>query len=295
MKLKCTRFLSLTLALSVVLTTQQAFAGEKYSYRHDAVELEGYVALPRDLKKGEKRPLILIVHQWKGISEHEMKQADRLAEVGYIAFAVDMYGKGIRPTANSEAREVSSIYKNDPARARARLHAALSAGKELTGVDSERIAVIGYCFGGGMALELARSGAPVALAVSFHGTLSTKQPAVAGMTKGTVLVHHGAADPFVPQQEVASLQQELTSAHVDWTVIQYASAVHSFTHQDAGSDSSKGVAYNPTADRRSWSTTLMYLREAFDKLGLMQAIKRNLHRLPQRPPYTDSTFGFGPQ
>lgn len=262
--MKNTKFLSFMLALSVVLTTP-AFAGERYSYRHEAVELEGYVALPADLKEGEKRPLVLIVHQWTGVSEHEIKQADRLAEVGYIAFAVDMYGKGIRPTKNSEAREVSSLYKNNSERARARLDAALKAGKKITGVDSEKIAVIGYCFGGGMALELARSGAPVDLAVSFHGTLSTKQPALPGSMKGTVLVHHGAADPFVSQQEVASLQEELTKAHIDWVVIQYASAVHSFTHQDAGSDSSKGVAYNPAADRRSWSTTLMYLREAFDK------------------------------
>ena len=146
--------------------------------------------------------------------------------------------------------------------ARKRLNAALTYVRTLTGVDDSRIAIIGYCFGGTMALELARSGADILSAVSFHGGLATKSaPSTPGSIKASILVHHGAADPFVPQEEVHLFMEEMNTANADWALTQYADAVHSFTEREAGNDPSKGAAYNQKADIRSWASTLDFLAE----------------------------------
>ncbi|PKA03489.1 dienelactone hydrolase family protein, partial [Leptospira ellisii] len=146
-----------------------------------------------------------------------------------------------------------------------RIAAALETLKSQPEVESGRIAVIGYCFGGTVALELARSGAPILGAVSFHGGLDTPNREDAKNIKGKILALHGADDPFVKQEEVESFQEEMRKAGIDWQFISYGGAVHSFTIKEAGNDNSKGAAYNPKADRRSWIELISFLREIFPK------------------------------
>jgi dienelactone hydrolase len=244
-----------------VMGSSYAFAGEDIHYTHGETALKGYLAYPNtDLYPG-KRPIILIVHQWKGLGEYEMQRADMLADLGYIAFAIDVYGHNIRPNTNELAAAESSKYKNNPNLARTRLLSALETAKNLENVDTQKIAILGYCFGGTMALELARAGADINAAISFHGGLSAKDLAKKGAVKAAVQIHHGAADPYVSKEEVTAFKQEMKDAHADWHFISYADAVHSFTEKAAGDDPSKGVAYNKEADERSWSYTLSLLEQ----------------------------------
>lgn len=247
----------LTLAALTVFANP-AIAGETLTYADDDTTLEGYLARADD----DNAPLVLIVHQWKGLGAYEKQRADMLAAAGYNAFAIDMYGKGIRPASTEEAAAESATYKNDPALARKRLNAALDYARTLTGVDDSRIAIIGYCFGGTMALELARSGADINAAISFHGGLATKAaPSAPGSIKAAIEIHHGADDPYVPAAEVTAFITEMNTAKADWVMAQYAGAVHSFTEKAAGDDPSKGAAYNEKADTRSWSAALDFLGE----------------------------------
>lgn len=210
-----------------------------------------------------KRPAVLVVHQWMGLGDYEKKRAEMLARLGYNVFAVDIYGKGIRPHTPKEAGGEAAKYKNDRALLRARAQAGLDvlARHELT--DPKRIAAIGYCFGGTTVLELARSGAEIAGVVSFHGGLNTPNPSDAKKIRAKVLVLHGADDPNVPSQEVAAFEEEMRQAGVDWQLIAYGGAVHSFTDWNAGNDNAKGAAYNERADRRSWEAMKQFLAESF--------------------------------
>lgn len=228
----------------------------------DAV-LEGYLAY--DAAVAGERPGVLIAHQWKGLGDNEKSHAEMLARMGYVAFAVDIYGKGIRPETQPEAAALASKYKGDRELLRRRVAAGLEAIKRQDRVDPSRIAAIGYCFGGTAALELARSGAPVLGVVSFHGGLSSPKPEDAARIKGRVLALHGAEDPFVPPAEVAAFQEEMGNAKVDWQLISYGGAVHSFTDKNAGRDKAKGAAYDERADRRSWRHMRGFLAELFVK------------------------------
>jgi dienelactone hydrolase len=241
----------------------QDLKGETLTYDADGVMMEGYFS--RADSDDDTVPLVLIVHQWKGISDYEKRRADMIAAEGYHAFVVDMYGKGIRPQTMEEAAAESDKYKSDPTLALTRLNAALAYAKTLNGVDDTKIAIMGYCFGGTMALQLARSGADLKGAISFHGALSTPAPATApGIVKASLQIHHGADDPWVPKDEVDAFIAEMNAVKADWMFISYAGAVHSFTEKEAGDDPSKGAAYNAKADRRSWDATLEFLDEVLD-------------------------------
>jgi dienelactone hydrolase len=230
-------------------------------YKQAETVLEGL--LVHDNAVQGKRPAVLIVHQWKGLGDYEKKRAEMLAQLGYNVFAVDIYGKGIRPQTPQEAAAEAGKYKNDRALLRARVHAGLDVlmNHELT--DPKRVAAIGYCFGGTTVLELARSGAEIAGVVSFHGGLSTPNPSDAKNIKAKVLALHGADDPNVPPTEVAAFQEEMRQSAVDWQLVAYGGAVHAFTDWDAGSDNSKGAAYNEKADRRSWEAMKQFFAELF--------------------------------
>lgn len=258
------KYISSLIMIFLLLGASQAHAGETVTYQDGDVTLEGYVAYPDSENFSGNRPGILIVHQWKGLGEYEKQRADMLADLGYVAFAIDMYGQGVRPSSTEEASAESSKYKNDPALARQRLHAALDKALTLSNIDKENIAILGYCFGGTMALELARSGANVNAAVSFHGGLTTKKKAENDAITATIQIHHGAADPYVSAEEVSGFKEEMENANADWHFISYADAVHAFTEKEAGNDPSKGVAYDEKADKRSWAYTLALFEQVFE-------------------------------
>jgi len=230
-------------------------------YRDGDVVLEGYLAWD-DAFKGP-RPGVLIVHQWMGVSANERLRAGQLAALGYVAFAADVYGKGVRPASTEEAGALAGRYKGDRALLRSRVAAGLAELKRQPLVDGRRTAAIGYCFGGTAVLELARSGAEVAGVVSFHGGLDSPNPAEGKNIRTKLLVLHGADDPFVPAADIAAFQQELRQAGVDWQMIYYSGAVHAFTQKEAGSDDSRGAAYNERADRRSWQAMRDFFAEIF--------------------------------
>lgn len=248
-------------SLFLFLLATPAMAGEVVAYTHDGTTLEGYVATP---KAGEgPYPTVLVAHQWKGLGEYEKQRADMLADLGYVAFAVDVYGQGVRPETVELAAKESTIYKDDPVLARGRMNAALEYARSLPQVDKDKIAAMGYCFGGTMVLELARSGADIDGVVSFHGGLATKAAAGKGDIKSSVFVHHGAVDPYVKDDEVATFKEEMKTSNADWQFISYADAVHAFTEKASGDDASTGVAYNEKADKRSWAYTLEFFKELF--------------------------------
>jgi dienelactone hydrolase len=230
-------------------------------YKEGQTTLEGLWVYD-DAKQG-KRPGVLVVHQWKGLGDYEKKRAEMLARLGYNVFAVDIYGKGIRHNNPKDASAEAAKYKDDRKLLRARVTAGLEVLKKQELTDSKRVAAIGYCFGGTTALELARSGADIAGVVSFHGGLNTPNPGDAKQIKAKVLALHGADDPHVPPAEVAAFEKEMRDAKVDWTLVAYGGAVHSFTDWGAGNDNSKGSAYNEKADKRSWDAMKQFFAEIF--------------------------------
>ncbi|UFS69845.1 dienelactone hydrolase family protein [Geomonas sp. RF6] len=249
------------LFLLVAQTVEAKLVTKTVTYRQGGAVLEGYVAYD-DSVKG-KRPGILVFHEWTGIGPYVKKRVDQLAVMGYVAFAADVYGQGIRPATPEAAAKEAGKYKADRKLLRDRGRAALDELRKMPEVDPTRLAAIGYCFGGTAALELARSGAPLAGVVSFHGGLDTPVPADALNIRGKILVLHGADDPIVPHDQVVAFQQEMRLARVDWQMISYGGAVHSFTNPDSGNDPAKGVAYNQSADRRSWEHMKLFFSEIF--------------------------------
>lgn len=221
----------------------------QHEYTHGSAQLDGYFALPGDLKAGEKRPGILVVHAWMGIDEHVHEITDKLAKAGFVAFACDIYGKGIRPTNPQEASAQATIYRSDRALQRARANAGLEQLKQHASVDASKVVAIGYCFGGGTVLELARSGADLQAVVSFHGNLDTPQPENTRNLKASVFVMHGADDPHVPGEHVQAFQEEMRGAGADWALAAFGNAVHSFTDRAATRETAR---YEARADRRSW-------------------------------------------
>jgi dienelactone hydrolase len=231
-------------------------------YQSGGVLCEGVHVV--DSAKSGKLPSVLIVHQWTGLSENEKMRARMLAQAGYNVFAVDIYGKGIRPQPPAAGEEAGK-YKADRKLFRERLNAGLEVLRRDVHTDTDRIAAIGYCFGGTGVIELARSGASVKGIVSFHGGLDSPTPADGLNIKAKVLALHGADDPFVKAVDLKAFEDEMKAAKVDYQLIQYPGAVHSFTQKSAGNDNSKGAAYNAAADTASWEELTRFLRGLFGK------------------------------
>lgn len=234
---------------------------EVVEYKQGDVVLQGYLSY--DPAISGKRPGILVIHDWMGVSDDTKMRAEMLAGLGYVALTADIYGKGVRPKNAQEAQAEAGKFYADRGLLRARAKAGLDFLASRPEADPARLAVMGYCFGGGASLELARSGAPVKGVVTFHGALATPTPEDAKNIKGKVLVLHGADDPFVKQSDVTAFMDEMRKGGVDWELVQYSGAVHSFTIKGAGNDNSKGAAYNPEADRRSWQAMKDFFREIF--------------------------------
>ncbi|MEI6438444.1 MAG: dienelactone hydrolase family protein [Candidatus Omnitrophota bacterium] len=244
------------LSLMLASPSMAALQTRSLEYKQGDTVLEGYLSY--DDRFTGKRPGILVAHEWMGLNDYAKLRANMLARLGYVAFAVDIYGKGVRPKTTEEAGALASKYKGDRKLLQARILAALSLLKAEALVDPSRTAAIGYCFGGTAVLELARSGAELNGIVSFHGGLSNPSPENAKNIKTQVLVLHGADDPFVPPAEVASFEQEMKAAGRDYTLIKYPGAVHAFTNPSNRGEI-KGALYNREADKKSWEEMEAFL------------------------------------
>lgn len=255
-----TRILSLLIVVAG-MSARGEIVSKPVEYKQGETVLEGW-SVYDDGVHG-RRPGVLVVHQWKGLSDYEKKRAEMLAKLGFNVFAADIYGKGIRPQNTREAGAQAGKYRNDRALFRQRVRAALDVLSKDENTDPQRIAAIGYCFGGTAVLELARSGAPIAGVVSFHGGLGTPNPGDAKQIKAKVLVLTGGDDPSAPPKDVEAFEQEMRDGGVDWQLVSYGGAVHAFTDWNAGSDNSKGAAYNERADKRSWEAMKQFFAEIF--------------------------------
>jgi dienelactone hydrolase len=236
---------------------------EPVEYKQGDAVLDGYIAYDPGVK--ERRPGIVVVHDWMGVGDYVKMRAEQLVKLGYVAFVADIYGKGVRPKDAQEASQTAGKFRADRALLRARARAAVEELKKHSAVDVNRIGAMGYCFGGGTVLELARSGEPLAGVISFHGTLDTPNPDDAKNIKGRILVLHGADDPFVQAKDVQAFQDEMRKANVDWEFVAYGGAVHAFTQKGAGNDPSKGAAYNKKADERSFEEMKRFWKDVFGK------------------------------
>jgi len=248
-------------ALALTIPAAAKVKTELVEYKQGDVVLQGYICYDESMTG--KRPGILVVHDWLGVSDDTKMRAEMLAGLGYVALTADIYGKGVRPKNAQEAQAEVGKYYGDRTLWRARAKAGLDFLAARPEVDPARLGAMGYCFGGGTVLELARSGAPVKGTVTFHGSLSTPTPDDAKNIKGKVLVLHGADDPYVKQADVTAFMDEMRKAGVDWQLVQYSGAVHAFTIKREGTDNSKGAAYNAEADRRSWEAMKDFWKEVF--------------------------------
>lgn len=228
-------------------------------YKQGDTTLEGWLVYD-DAKQG-KRPGVIVFPAWNGPDEDAKGRAQMLAKLGYVAFVADVYGKGIRPADTKGAMAEVGKYMKDRALLRDRAKAAYDELRKNAMVNANKIAAIGYCFGGAGALDLARSGAAVVDTVTFHGDIASPTPQDDNNIKGRVLVLHGAADPIVGQKDQDAFRKEMTDAHVNWEMVLYGGAVHSFTQKGAGNDPSKGAAYNAYADKQSWAEMTRLFRE----------------------------------
>ena len=254
-------FLAAALLLGA-LASHAAIQSKTIEYQQGDATLEG-VLVWDDAVKGA-RPGVLVVHQWMGLTDYEKHRAEMLAQLGYVAFCADIYGKGIHPKDTKEAGAQAGKYKSDRALLRLRVNAGLEELKKSELVDKSRLGAVGYCFGGTTVIELARNGADIKGVVSFHGGLDSPTPADGKNVKCKVLVCHGADDPFVKAEDLAAFEKEMRDANVDWTLIKFGGAVHAFTQPMAGNDNSKGAAYNEKADKRSWAAMKMFFAGIFN-------------------------------
>lgn len=239
-----------------------AVHGKEVSYSADGTTLKGWIAYD-DSVKG-KRPGVLVVHEWWGHNAYTRKRANMLAELGYVALAVDMFGDGKQAQHPDDAGKFAGeVAKNKPL-AKARFEAAMKLLRKQRNVDGSRLAAIGYCFGGSVVLNMAREGEDLKGVASFHGGLGTDAPAQAGRVKAQVRSFTGADDKMIPASQVEAFKQEMEQAGVNYKVVVYPRAVHAFTNPDAdelGKRFNMPLAYNAEADKDSWAQLQVFLAE----------------------------------
>lgn len=232
---------------------------QEVPYDHGAVRLVGYLAYD-DAAEG-KRPGVLVVHEWWGLNEYAKKRARQLAGMGYVAFAVDMYGEGKVTTHPQQASEWSKMITGNVGQWQERANAGLSVIKKDPRVDPERIAAIGYCFGGATVQQMAYSGADLKGVVSFHGSPLPAQEEQVKKVKAKILILHGASDPLVKEAQIQSYVAAMEKSGLDWQMIFYGGAKHSFTNPDADQAGMEPLKYSPSADRRSWEHMKLFFKE----------------------------------
>jgi dienelactone hydrolase len=253
-------------SVAVTLCMAPALAGaevqtKEVTYKQGDTELQGFFAW--DAQAKGKRPGVLVVHEWWGHNQHARNQAIRLAKSGYVGFALDMYGKGKVTTHPPDAEAFAAEATRDFEVAKARFSAALDVLKKDPHVDREKIAAIGYCFGGGIALAMARIGMDLDAVVTFHGSIGTKFPAAPGAVKARLLILTGADDPMIGPDQVEAFKKEMTAAGAKFEVVSEPHAKHSFTNPDADKVGMAALAYNADADKDSWSRMLKFFGEVF--------------------------------
>ena len=248
----------------ILLAAQGKLMTKTITYTHNEQTMKGTIAW--DPSRKEKRPGIVVIHEWWGLNAYAREQTRQLAAMGYVALAADMYGNGTVATDREEAAGLAKKLRSDRKLMRSRARKALDVLKDHDQVDKTQTAAIGFCFGGGCVLELARSGADLSGVVSFHGNLDTPEPDKTQKPRAAILVCHGAADPHVPFADIQRFTKEMNRCNADWTMIMYGNAVHAFTNPDAGNDPSTGAAYNKTTAQRAWSD----MKEFFDRIFLVK-------------------------
>jgi dienelactone hydrolase len=237
---------------------------ETVAYQHGEVELEGFLAYDKGL--AGKRPGVLVVHEWWGLADHPKERAKRLAGLGYVAFCVDMYGKGKVTDDPAQARAWSGAFRKDVyGLGRARIKAGYDVLAANPLVDKSRIGAIGFCFGGTVALELAWSGADVKAVVSFHGGLTAPREEDVPNVKSSILVCHGANDGFVSEEQMDGFVDSMKAGKFDWCLVEYGNSVHAFTNKAADAYGIPGIAYNAKADARSWEHMKAFLAETLGR------------------------------
>ena len=261
------RYLYAFLMVSAMsLVTAVAFAepkvvGKTVDYTAEGVTLKGYLAYDENLK--DKRPGVLVVHEWWGLNDYTRMRARMLADLGYAALAVDMYGEGKQATHPDDAGKFASEVMKNIDVAKGRFMAAMEFLKQQPMVDPTRIAAIGYCFGGGVVLNMARQGVDLKGVASFHGSLVAAKPAQPGGVKAKILVLNGADDKFTTPEQIEAFKKEMTAAGADFQFINYPGALHSFTNPDAdalGKKFNMPIAYNAQADKKSWEELKTFLK-----------------------------------
>jgi dienelactone hydrolase len=243
-----------------------AVKGESVTYNAGDMTMNGYMAYDDSITL--KRPGILVVHEWWGHNEYARQRAKMLADLGYVALAVDMYGSGKKADHPDDAGKFAAEVRKNLPTAKERFLAAMQILKNHPLVDQAHIAAIGYCFGGGVVLQMARQGLDLDAVVSFHGSLATDNPAVPGTVKARILVCDGADDKLVSPEQIKMFFMEMRKAGVDYKFISYPGAKHSFTNPDADAYAKKfnlPVGYNGEADRRSWQDMQNFLADSFAK------------------------------
>ncbi|HEU4553515.1 MAG TPA: dienelactone hydrolase family protein [Chitinophaga sp.] len=237
---------------------------ETVTYKDDTTTLAGYVAY--DENSDAKRPGVLVVPEWWGVTDYVKGRARQLAKLGYIALVVDMYGHGETAGNPGKAKELAGAFYRDPALLKSRMDAALAQLKTYSQTDTSRLAAIGYCFGGAVVLNAAKLGEPLKGVVSFHGTLAGGAPANKDLLKAKILVCHGADDPFVSAADVAAFKKGLDSIGADYTFKAYPGALHAFTNPEAtalGKKFNMPIAYNAAADTASWNDMKTFFGRIF--------------------------------
>ncbi|MBK8913123.1 MAG: dienelactone hydrolase family protein [Phycisphaerales bacterium] len=244
--------------LTVGICAEAKVITEPVEYRHGDVVLQGLLAYD-DAKSG-RLPAVLIVHEWWGCNAYAQKRAADVAALGYVAFALDMYGKGVTTTDREEAARLAGQFYTDPALMRARAAAGLDVLRKHERVDASRIAAIGYCFGGTTVLQMAVGGAELRGVVSFHGGLFAIPESDKGPVKAKLLVLHGADDPFISDADLGAFVGGLRRLKADWQMMHYGNAVHAFTNP-AATGEIPGAKYDAATERRSWEHMQVFLKE----------------------------------
>lgn len=255
---------TLVLGMVGVAAAEPKIQGKTVDYNAQGAVMKGYLAYDENIK--DKRPGVLVVPEWWGLNDYARRRARMLAELGYTALAVDMYGEGKVVTLPDDAGRLSSQVMKDFDVGKVRFMAALDFLKQQPTVDPTRIAAIGYCFGGGVVLNMARQGVDLKGVASFHGGLSAVRPAESGNVKAKILVLHGGDDKFITPQQIEAFKQEMNSAGANFQFISYPGAVHSFTNPEAtelGKKFNMPIAYNADADRKSWNELKKFLKDIF--------------------------------